>query len=173
MNKRKISERLWIVRRVFILKSLNQISFCRRWISSGVIHFPASYVLPPVSRDFTAKQMFLIKVIHEFYELCDQSNQQPTLGAPIGSLNPSQFQGLDIRSDILFQIKKCLSWNVFILGFAIMFRCILKIIICIKMCYSWDLQIVSNTWVYELLSYLINPIYPWLSAGYGLDVIEK
>ena len=70
---------------------------------------PASYVLPPVSRDFTAKQMFLIKVIHESYELCDQSNQQPTLGASIGSLNLSQFQGLDIRSDILLQIKKCLS----------------------------------------------------------------
>ena len=70
---------------------------------------PASYVLPPVSRDFAAKQMFLIKVINESYELCDQSNQQPTLGAPIGSLNLSQFQGLDIRSDILFQINNCLS----------------------------------------------------------------
>ena len=74
----------------------------------SLIHCPASYVLPSVSRDFTAKQMFLIKVFHESYELCDQSNQQPTLEAPIGSLNPSHFQGLAIRSDILFQIKKCL-----------------------------------------------------------------
>ena len=152
MNKRNISERLWIVRRVFILKSLYHLLFCPRWISGVTV--PASYVLPPVSRDFTAKQMFLIKVINESYELCDQSNQQPTLGAPIGSLNLSQFQGLDIRSDILFQINKCLSWNVFILVFVTIFRCILKIIVCIKMCYSWDLQIVSNTWVYELLSYL-------------------
>ena len=94
-----------------IIKSANHHSVEDKFPQESLclIQCPASYVLPPVSRDFAAKQMFLIKVINESYELCDQSNQQPTLGAPIGSLNLSQFQGLDIGSDILFQIKKCLS----------------------------------------------------------------
>ena len=126
-----------------IIKSANHHSVEDKFPQESLclIQCPASYVLPSVSRDFTAKQMFLIKVINESYELCDQSNQQPTLGAPIGSLNLSQFQGLDIRSDILFQIKKCLSWNVFILGIVMIIRCHLKIMICIKICYSWDFKL--------------------------------